>query len=344
MTSRYVFLLRSIIAVVLLVGAFGSSRVHADDPAPDALPLVSEAAQEPKKTPTPQPFVPMPFPFPTPVPKPKPQKADASRLLSILSNERACKTPLDLTVQNATLEQIAARIQKTLPRPAPKIKVQGALPIRLSFALKNSTVGEALSAAGSLAGVKLWVFADHLLLAPGSSLGTGVGEAAGEWSPTTGWNPSLAASSNEIQRVFSTLLADELSAKAATNAGETKAKTTVGALSPDSQRMLQLLVEQTNGLLSFRHAGTPNATTASQMISKISTDMVVEFDPMGWGAKSNGQPASMLRVGSANPAAQWSMEWEINGNLSGWRGPFVDIEIKGTPVSPPSLERSANKS
>ncbi len=352
MSSR-LFSLCALVAVVLAGSVSGGSRVRADE----ALPLLSEPAKQPEK-PAARPFIPPPFPISTPVPKPKPKMSDAQKLLAHFANQKVCQAPLDLSVQNATLEEIAARIQKRLVQPAPRIEVRGARPIRLSFALKNSTVGDALGSAATLAGARLWIFDDHLLLAPETALTTEERMAfttgnGNQWKPSKGVAQLGFAFDSEVRRVFGNLIGDELragfaSAPATKTSPEDKtspgkatlAKTVFSQLSPQAKEMLQLLVEQSNEFNASQRAafGGSRGFTVSSLT--LSPDSIVELNSMD-PALNAASPDLMLQI--INPTTY--MHWSLSGN--GWGfggGSGTSRPLPPKPSAPPFLDPSANKS
>lgn len=303
-----------------------------------------------------------PRPFSTPAPKPKPQMADAKKLLELLRNRDVCKIPLDLRVNNATLEEIAARVQKMIAAPAPKIVVRGALPVRLSFALKNSTVGDALGSAGLLAGAKLWVFADHLLLAPEAALSkeeqAALKENGGnEWGFNNSNKIQFFVWDNELRRVFTNLIGDELKAKfsgatpatTAPVAGQVPvpvAKTTFSQLSPEAKEMVQQLVEQSNQRQALQQTMWSSGGVATPRFD-VSPDSIVQLSPDNSIVRmKSGTPAP-----NAAPSDTWlkienstgQMGWTLSGNgiLFG-NGGSRPPQPKPTP--PPFLDPSAGKS
>ncbi len=243
---------------------------------------------------------------------PRPTPDDAKRLLKLLANQKVCRVYVDLKTQNETLEQVAARVQRLLPQPAPPIEVRGALPIRLSFALKHSTVGDVLMSAGNLAGVKLWVLDDKLLLAPDAALSKDEQGRSGSWSQSGRWQEPPSVSGNEVGRVFITLLSEDLLAhfavasEVAPNPNQLPwgklppAKTTFAMLSPQSQEWLRQLVEQDNHSLD------------SKFHMALSPDTVVGIN----ASSSSGIELGSLDIEGGDGL---SRDWALNGMSRGAR-------------------------
>ncbi len=283
-------------------------------------------------------------------PQPKPQKADGERLLALLHNRDVCKIPLDLKVDGATLEEIAARVQTLIPEPAPKIEVRGALAIRLSFALQKSTVGAALGAAATLAGAQLWVFPDHLLLAPRTAL-SDEEQAAQKQIGDVPWgfgngSPRRAFSDNEVRRVFSNLIGDELRDKfegvAATTvpvAGQTSAplaKTTFSSLSPQAKEMVQQLVAQMNGVhVHEAQLSNPHHRFAVPSFT-LSPDSLVQLNTEN--TRNRESPETWLKV--VTPTGD--IGWALSGNGMSFSIGGAPTQAKPTP--PPFLDPSAGQS
>ena len=214
-----------------------------------------------------------------------PEKRETFRKFVDLANmENVCKFPLDLKVKDASLEQVVAQIKKVLP-PKTLIEVRGALPVRVTFDLHDTTVGGALGPVGSLAGCKLWVFADRVLLSPPGSLSAleladVEAMTGGEWSRNvaaggSGWwaqgqgkTQLLSAMADVFEQHFAKIAtaatggannvvngATTVAGAAGTESISKKAASTVvlfGDLSPDAQAIMQQLVAWTNS--EFRQA------------------------------------------------------------------------------------------
>ncbi len=73
-------------------------------------------------------------------------------------------------MQNASLEDVIARIKKDLPGQTISIEVRGAKPVHVSFDLKRTKIGEVLTPVAALAGCKLFVLSRGLLISPMSQL------------------------------------------------------------------------------------------------------------------------------------------------------------------------------
>lgn len=172
--------------------------------------------------------------------------------------ENVCKSSLDLQVKDATLDDVIARVKKVIPATTP-IEVRKARPICVSFDLPGTTAGGVLGTVGSLAGCKLWVFDDRLLLSPSEEL-TAAEKAdtekmmGGEWSRNvaaggSGW---WARGNGQTQLLLAMAdVFDQHAAKTPSPPGvmaqpdAKKPDSTVllfGDLSPDAQDIMHQLV------------------------------------------------------------------------------------------------------
>ena len=305
--------------------------------------------------------------FSIPPPEPKPQMADGEQLLALMHTQKVCETPLDLKVDGATLEDIAARVHEMLPAPAATIEVRGTRPVRLSFALQKSTVGEALSTAATVGGAQLWVFPNRLLLAPEKALSKEeqatlkqykVGASGiGDNTP----NASIV-SFTEVRRVFSNLISDEVKAfpsaapaNAAPVVGQEPAplaKTTFSMLSPQAKEMLQQLVGQWNesndiANIQRQKAGKQNdwREPPSLPAFKLSPDSVVQLVP--GGPLPDGSLAdTSLKVESPTDSQGWTLKigWTLSGNGFSTSANQSSMPTPSKPSPPPFLDPSAGKS
>ena len=356
---------RHFLAFVALVLLAHAPQANADSPQPHVPPsnlFVRESAVQANPTLLPAtgtatgstPILPLASRLAPPTVLPKPQKEDGERILKVLQNQDVCQFVIDLTVKTATLEEIAAQVEKKLSQPAPKIEVRGALPIRLSFALKKSKVGDALGSAAALAGAKLWVFGDHYLLAPESAL-SDEEQAVMKQSIGGAWNikgridQQFFNADGEIRRVFSTLISDEVKAanvvaQTNTTAGAGTApgpKITFGSLSPDAQAMLQQLVKQTNKFneseaLQAAQWGTQFIMTPFQ----LSPDTEIQANMVS-NTSSKAPPEDWLNI--TNPSSKAQQGWALKGN--GWSSSGGGTPPPKQPEPPPPfLDPSAGKS
>lgn len=273
-----------------------------------------------------------------------PSKAgEAKKLLRLLGMQTVCALKIDLTMQNASVEDIAARVQTLLPQPAPKIEVRGVRPVQLSFALKNSKVGEALNSAASFGNAQLWMFSDYLLLAPETALSEEEHKETSTWEQRNGWPGSLTFSMGvEMQKAFTNFISEELKAKTPLQSADKTAAPaiTMGQLSPDSQAMLQWLVGKTDreyARVEARFPGPPLGRVA------LSPGTVVEMDSKHFLARVPGFPPSVLKASdSSNPPHE--MVWSLNG-VGGFIGTGErKPETPTTPTAPPVLDPSAGQS
>ena len=175
------------------------------------------------------------------------QKLLVNKLLKVSQQQRICKSRIDLKVENETLEQVAADIKKSFPDQDLSIQVRGATPVRVSFDLKDTPVGDVLGNVAALAGCKLWLTGSGFLIAPSTQL-TDVEQQdvkqsqAGEWGQSVaaggmGWNVN-----NVLSPLFAKAVAQEITGTDVLPFPATTVKTTFGAVSPETQALLQQLV------------------------------------------------------------------------------------------------------
>ena len=279
----------------------------------------------------------------------KPAADEAHKFLAFFQIQKLCTTPLALKVQNASLESIAAHVRKTLPLPAPPVEVRGALSMRLTFDLKESTVGAALKSAGALAGAKLWVFPDHLLLAPETALSVEEQDAikAEMASQETQIGVTRRECSPEDIRnttTLSRLIVGEIKARSegtkaplANVQTEPSLKTTFGQLSLDSQMLLQELVSKYNRY----NASRADPSTISSPPFTLSSDTVIQLN-LAVPQSSDSRREDNLQL--SNTGGEDTMGWTLIGG--GWNrgGGILFPDQPGSPTAPPFLDPSAGKS
>ena len=184
-------------------------------------------------------------------------KASIGNLLAFSTENRVCKRLVNLHVENATLGGVIARLRQILPTGSLHLEVRGDTPIKVSLDLKQVSVGDALSDLARLAGCRLYVLPDTLLIVPEAKLSPGELRAIGystyngvgyfsndgdgtEWLRAGG---SVASGGKAIQ-LFTRAIAQEVTGQDTTTntvRGLTPGvtQTRFGALSPDSQAMLK---------------------------------------------------------------------------------------------------------
>ncbi len=180
------------------------------------------------------------------------QKATVNKLLAVLQQARVCKLPIDLKVENATLEEVTNRIKTMLPSQAITIEVRSAKPVQMGFDLKSTRVGDVLDHVAALAGCRLFVLSDRLLIAPSSLLTEAElrdirQKRGGEWAKSTesgasGWSAKIQAT-----ELFTRAVAQEATGSTAKPLPPGVMKTTFGSFSPDSQAMLQEMASWSSG-------------------------------------------------------------------------------------------------
>ena len=244
---------------------------------------------------------------------PPTKKATFRRIVDLANMENVCKSSLDLQVKDATLDDVITRVKKVIPATT-LIEVRKARPVRVSFDLPGTTAGGVLGTVGSLAGCKLWVFDDRLLLAPSEEL-TAAEKAdtekmmGGEWSRNvaaggSGW---WARGNGQTQLLLA--MADvfnQQAAKAPATPGvmaqplsnkPAPAVILFGDLSPDAQAIMHQLV---GWAFEGAHAQDPDAR-----LMNLSSNTKIIFDKshppnIGLQAKNDGDSDA------ASPSVGWS--------------------------------------
>lgn len=109
------------------------------------------------------------------------QKAGITRSLELAENEALCATPVSLKVADATLEEIVDRA-KAAAATKTNIEVRGPRQARFSFDLQSMPLGNLLDATAALAGCRLFVLRDRLLIAPPGGLSEAEQKDGGLWA------------------------------------------------------------------------------------------------------------------------------------------------------------------
>lgn len=209
------------------------------------------------------------------------QKAAITRVWGISRQEEMCKSLIDLKVENATLEDVTARVKASLPGRAVPIAVRGARPLRVGFDLKDTPTGDVLTHVAGLAGCKVFLLGNGLLIAPPTQLSEAElqeikQQQAGEWmesvaSGGSGWSNQRVAHS-----LFAKSIAQEITGSDATPFAATVVKTTFSNFSPDAQKMLQQMVNWSTEDSRRRTPSWP-----SLALSASSPVVVDTSDPLG---------------------------------------------------------------
>ena len=175
------------------------------------------------------------------------QQSEIERILSISRNEEFCHNALDLKLENATIEDVIARIKAAFPQQQVEIRQRDARPLQVSLDLQETTVGTVLQGVAELADCKLWVLPDGLLIAPPGKLNQVERELAerrlvGDWGQRSenyeeGWS-----NNSEGRRAFANVIAREVKANNLTPDAKGYVKTVFGQFSPQAQQALQQLV------------------------------------------------------------------------------------------------------
>ncbi|RYG55191.1 hypothetical protein EON80_30985, partial [bacterium] len=94
------------------------------------------------------------------------QKVAVEKFLAVAGQEKFCKKTIDFKIENASLEDIIASIKRIAPGENVAIEIRGARPLQLSFDLKQEKTGNLLNNVAALAGCKLFLRPEGLLIAP----------------------------------------------------------------------------------------------------------------------------------------------------------------------------------
>ncbi|RYX86272.1 hypothetical protein EON83_03345 [bacterium] len=100
------------------------------------------------------------------------QKAAVDKALACWEQAKICRVPIDLKMTDATLDAVLARIKQEPVAKNISIEVREPEATRLSFDLKRNKIGNVLDIVAGLAGCKLYLLQNGLLIAPESKLST----------------------------------------------------------------------------------------------------------------------------------------------------------------------------
>ena len=217
-----------------------------------------------------------------PAPLTPKQQADIERINAITRYEEFCKMPLDLKLENGTIDDAIKRIKAAFPTQQVEIRQRDVRPLKLSVDLKDTTVGTVLSGMAALSDSVLWVMPDSLLIAPPGKLTQAEQDLvgmmyAGPWiqsgeNPTNAGNAGNAAISWTAQQdadmLFANIIADEIKLLKV----DGPVKTTFGQFSPQAQKALWQLVTWSN---NSRKADNPNSRP---LILSLDSPVKIEFE------------------------------------------------------------------
>ncbi|RYX81708.1 hypothetical protein EON83_22755 [bacterium] len=282
-----------------------------------------------------------------------PSPQDALNFLKLDKVRQLCAQTIALKVENASADAVVAQVRRVLstgktPSKIP-IEVRRVKPINLTFNSKNSTVAKVLTSTARLGAAQLWIFGDHLLLAPAEALTPAEKESQNKGFAIEGSSSELLAQSQK-RLAYSSFIANELKdlkpdaddlkgreTRGARSIGPLLANTTFSQLSPDAQAMLQELLNLTaNGLSSSHLPGTSNLS--------FSANTPVEII----GATTGNGPSNQLEIVLAGSnKSEWTFSWGLDGTSTSIRG-TTPGPTRPTQPSPPKgglpLDLSADKS
>lgn len=190
-------------------------------------------------------------------------KAAVSKAITMVNLMNLIGTPIQLKVTNATLEEITAGINETLPERV-TIEVRKVNPARFTLELKEMPAGQVLHAAATLTGSKVYVLSDRLLIAQENQLSDTERKEGKEWSKSleaggSGWSAIHEGKHRLLATASASFQGWAKSKSTNTSAGPvpeqaTKAiKMSLGDLSPELQGIMQHLViweRKRNGLVA----------------------------------------------------------------------------------------------
>ena len=301
---------------------------------------VPSGAQNPAPSLTsvaPQPSAPLIQPLTSP--PPTPEQARAS--LRVALAYQVLRSPLTLSVENASLEKIAASVQKALvdghSTPKMDIQVREPRPVLLSFAAKNSTVDEVLRSSGDLAGVQLWIFDDHFLLAPQKSLLPEEKKATEEGNalkaPTTSRERVSVVQSQ--QAALSSFVASEIKGLNGQGGNNQSNQVKFDQLSSESKAMLQVLLDGT------KESFSQNAGLEANTLSTLAGFNLSNNTPVALASSPIRGDDISVQITFPNGSTRWSTSGRGSGFSTHSSPP--DSASPSRPV-PPFLDPSAGNS
>ncbi|RYX81709.1 hypothetical protein EON83_22760 [bacterium] len=288
-----------------------------------------------------------------------PTAQDALDFLKLDKVRRICEQTVVLKVDNASADAVVAQVRKAL-LTAPKtskipIEVRRLKSINLTFNSKNSTVAKVLSSTARLGAAQLWLFSDHLLLAPAEALTPAEQETKNKGFATQLGTSRTTESVIQMQKraAYSSFIANELkgiglntTANANTLQDREKrgarsldpllANAELGQLSPDAQAMLQELLALTKTSFS-EHSG---------IFSQLSFSPNIPVEIVGGTGSDGGRTRLEAFFTGANNSA-WVFEWGTDGHTLSIRGGPQPTTGSAQPTPPKGvspMDLSAGKS
>ena len=207
------------------------------------------------------------------------QKAAVDKALAFWDQARICKTPIDLKMTDATLDDVVARIKQEPKANGISIEVRDAIPTRLSFDLKQTKIGNILDIVAGLAGCKLYLLPSGLLIAPESKLfpvelqdiQDSRERKGGQWIKSSdsglgGWNTW-----QPVGKVLFQAVAADITGKPVEQLPSGIINTTFDHFSPQSQQLLLVCADSfnENRRLSSPDAAEVHLKDASPVMVKI---------------------------------------------------------------------------
>lgn len=174
--------------------------------------------------------------------------------MAFSAQDRVCRRLVDLHVENATLGGVITRLRQILPTGSLHIEVHGDTPIKASLDLKQVRVGDTLSDLARLAGCKLYVLPDTLMIMPELQLSSAerssfnVDKGKGvEWlREGINWSSSSTAANLFARAVAQEATGQDTTTDEMRGLIPSTVETTFGAFSPESQSMLQEIASNLN--------------------------------------------------------------------------------------------------
>ncbi|RYX80742.1 hypothetical protein EON83_27315 [bacterium] len=196
------------------------------------------------------------------------KKAAIKRVLGLSKQGRVCKNLIDLKLDGASLEEVVAGVKRMLPSASLIVAVRSAQPVSVSLDLKQTRVGDVLSHVAALAGCKLFVRANGLIIAPQTQLTEFElkdfrERRGGDWLQCTEAGGGKWAINSRGNQLFTEAIAKEV---AGTGSPSGLIKTTFGKFSPDSQAILREMVASLNEKPSANPRQQPLHLNASSAV------------------------------------------------------------------------------
>ncbi len=191
------------------------------------------------------------------------QQAHLEQILAIAHHEDVCKNLLDLKVENATLAQIIERIKAAFPNQDIAIEVRQTEPVRLSFNVEATRVGDLLQSVAALSNCKFWVLPGGLLISPREELTEAEHdlvryEQSGLWAKDKAAIVELWSNDAISRTLFEQIIAQEVLASGLQPEADGSIKLAFGDFSGSSQQILRRMVAEISSAGNQKSDFVPN--------------------------------------------------------------------------------------